>query len=140
MPNITQIMAEAPIDLDLAEELRASPSVVSQSGPLLPPRQKTRATKLWKHFERTPPLGQTGPGSSNPFALCTLCPSGTAVKFRPKGSSGLMIHLLKCKGISSDQMIEAHAIAKEEAITYDGKPEHLDSFEISLSPTPFDQP
>ncbi len=72
-------MAEAPIDLDLAEELRASPSVVSQSGPLLPPRQKTRATKLWKHFERTPPLGQTGPGSSNPFALCTLCPSGTAV-------------------------------------------------------------
>ena len=25
-------------------------------------------------------------------------------------------------------MIEAHAIAKEEAITYDGKPEHLDSF------------
>ncbi len=35
---------------------------------------------------------------------------------------------MKCKGISSDQMIEAHAIAKEEAITYDGKPEHLDSF------------
>ncbi len=39
-----------------------------------------------------------------------------------------MNHLMKCKGISSDQMIEAHAIAKEEAITYDGKPEHLDSF------------
>ena len=39
-----------------------------------------------------------------------------------------MSHLMKCKGISSDQMIEAHALAKEEAITYDGKPEHLDSF------------
>ena len=101
LPNITQIMAEAPIDLDTAGELWARPSVVSQSGPLLPPRPKTRASKLWKHSEWTPPFGSDWTRQLK--SICFMC----SLPLRDcsqvsKGSSGLMNHLKKCKGISSD--------------------------------------
>ena len=111
-------MSQAQSDVDQAEEIQTA-------APQLPPQKKTKASKLWQKFTRDPPLGQKGANSTNPFAKCNLC---KAPRFQPRGNAGLMKHLVSCNGISKEELAEAHQIAQDEGIVYDGKPEKLDSY------------
>ena len=101
-----------------------SEHTVTSGGPTLPPRG-SKASKLWKKFSRDPPLGQKGQYSTNPFAKCLSC---DASRFQPRGSAGLMKHLLKCPKSSKEDLDDAHKIAKDEGIAYEGKPEKLDGY------------
>ena len=117
-------MSEITLDLSESGEAQTAASEAPQSGPQLPPRPKSKVSQLWQHFDIDPSLGQSasGPKSTNPFAKCKLCPSE---KFHPKGNSGLMNHLMICKGILPKQLAEAHQTAKDENISYAGKPKQL---------------
>ena len=44
----------------------------SSAEPTLRPKP-SKASRLWKLFKRDPPLGQSGPGSTNPHAACNGC-------------------------------------------------------------------
>ncbi len=68
----------------------------SSAEPTLPPKP-SKASRLWKFFKRDPPLGQSGPGSTNPHATCNGC---KGPKFRCKGNSALISHILKCTEVS----------------------------------------
>jgi len=115
---------------DRVTELQGDPDTptASSSAPSLPPKSGKRGSKLWEYFDRDPPLGQASSAvakSINPLADCKKCDTP---KFHPKGSSGLMAHLLTCKGLSKQDLDKAHAIAAAENIVYEGKPEQLDSY------------
>ncbi len=69
--------------------------------PTLPPKP-SKASRLWKFFKRDPPLGQSGLGSTNPHATCNGC---KGPKFRCKGNSALISHILKCTEVSKSDRV-----------------------------------
>ncbi len=113
-------MAERVIEL---QDDQDAPSA-SSSAPSLPPRPGKRSSRLWEPFDRDPPLGQPGPHSTNP----SECKSCKGPKFFPKGSAGLMAHLMICKKLPKEKLAAAQAIAADEGITYEGKPDQLASY------------
>ena len=95
----------------------ASGVIGSSAEPTLPPKP-SKASRLWKFFKRDPPLGQSGLGSTNPHATCNGC---KGPKFRCKGNSALISHILKCTEVSKSDRKEAETIAQQEGLAYEGR-------------------
>ena len=105
------IMASAPIEVE-DTSIEAS-SLAGSRAPA------SRASKLWEFFERDPPLN-SGSKVTNVRAKCKCdnCPSDW---FRVKGNSSLVDHLLKCRGLTTEQREKVHQIATDEKLSYAGK-------------------
>ena len=95
--------------------------------PTLPPKP-SQASRLWKFLKRGPPLGQSG---TNSHATCNGC---KGPKFRCKGNSALISHILKCTEVSKSDRKEAETIAQQEGLAYEGKSADLDAVKEASKP------
>ena len=95
----------------------------SSAVPILPPKP-SKASRLWKFFKKDPPLGQSGPGSTNTHATCNGC---KGPKFCCKGNSALISYTLKCTEVSKSDRKQAETIAQQEGLAYEGKTADLDA-------------